>query len=1119
MATCPSCGAENPEQAKFCMACAAPLAAPPPIPEERKVVTTLICDIVGFTAMSEAADPEDVDALLRRYNALARQVVESYGGAVEKFVGDAVVAVFGVPAVHEDDPERAARAGLKLLAVVEGLPPLAGHPIQVRVGINTGEALVRLDVTPGSGEGFLTGDAVNVAARLQSSAPPMGVVVGASTHELTSRAIIYAALEPVVAKGKREPLEAWLAKEPVARTGAQALEGASPFVGRTVELSYLTALLDKAADTSSPQVALIVGDPGIGKTRLLQELFARVEAGSRLVTWRQGRCLPYGEGVTFWALAEILKGHAGILESDDRETVEAKLELVLPEGEDRPWFRQRLRALLGLDAAKAEREENFTAWLRFLEDVASRRPTVLILEDLQWADQPLLDFLEFFALHVTHVPLMIVATARPELFEQHPSFAAAARVNRIALEPLSEEETEALVASVVEELAADHRAAIARQAQGNPFYAEESARLVRDHAQGGAKVPLLAGSVQAVIAARLDALAPELKTVVADAAVAGEVFWDGVLARVGERAPEEVASALDRLTAKQLIYRVRTSSMAGEREFAFGHSLAREVAYAELPRLVRAKKHQAVASWIEAKVGDRGDEPVEILAHHCLSALELARDAGDAPLEAELLPATIDYLIRASARVLAVDVQAAERYCSRAIALTTEAERPPELLCAWANVLLLTERHRESIAVWQEAIERLRAEGKAARAAAEMCHMTFEYETLGLPFWEVIDEAVDLVRNQDPSRELVTVLTSSLGADLHAKAKTPEEGIEGANEILAMCRDLALPVPPFALMARASARYELGDEGCMEDLQRGLEAAEAQGLAREEDTIRFNSALTIMEFKGTTASLEATLQGLETARRRGNKTFVRAYEAALVGRRYFTGDWDQALEAAEAAESRLLETEDYFDLFILQGARVMVLTSRGLADEAEPHVQWLSEHGPQAEEHWSAAMTRIASIAWHGARGEWGKVRGLLPELREHGVIYFLEFCPSVVRCALSAHDEDWARQLVNDIVPLTPLREHVHATCRALLDEADGQHEAAVSGFADAAARWHDFGVPYEEALALLGQGRCLVALGSAEEARESLSAAREIFVRLGAKPALAEIEGLLQQAAASVD
>ena len=1121
MIACPACRAENPDGSRFCGQCAALLVASPAHLEERKVVTTLFCDLVAFTAMSEAADPEDVDALLREYFARATKVIESHGGTVEKFIGDAVVGVFGVPAVHEDDPERAVRAGLRIVEALEGMKRPDGSPLGVRVGINTGEALVRLNVTPGSGEGFLTGDAVNVGARLQSAAPPMGVVVGAPTHELTRKAIVYKALESLAAKGKRESLDVWLAVSPLARTGAQAFERATPFVGRTVELSFLTALLDKAADTASPQVALVVGEPGIGKSRLVAELFARVDTGSRLVTWRQGRCLPYGEGVTFWALAEIVKAHAGILESDDRMTVETKLEEVLPEGEDRPWFRQRLRALLGLEAAQAEREENFTAWLRFLEEIASRNPAVLAIEDLHWADEALLAFVAHVATHATEVPILLIATARPELFEEHPSFAATSRVNRVALEPLSAAETETLVDSLLRETTNGVRETIVRHAEGNPFYAEESARLMLDRMGVARPTPRMPGhatrhqvelapSVQAVIAARLDGLPAALKVLVADASVVGETFWDGALAAVGGRSPEEVDAGLHELVEKQLVHRVRTSSMAGEREFAFGHGLAREVAYSALPRLVRAKKHQAVAGWIEAKLGERVHELAEILAHHYVTALELARDTGHLKFEAEVLPRAVEHLTRAGRRALTADVRAAERYCSRAMALTSGSEWSPELLCTWATVLSLTEHHREALAIWEEAVERLRAEGEAARAAAVMCDMEFEYETFGLDYGGLLEDALDLVRDEGPSPELVKVLTYSLAVDLERKT-APEVVAEGVGRVIAMSRDLGLPVPPMALMIRGRARSFLGDEGGIEDMERGLRAAEGQGLAVEAEVIRATIALWIREFKGLAASLEPTLQGLETARRRGDGTFVRTYETWFVILRYLNGDWDQALEGAQAIEPVLLERDDYIDLCPVQAHRVLILVSRGLAAEAQPAAQWLTDHALELQGPWLPAVARVASLAWHDARGEHDAVRELLSELTEYSAFHFNEFCPGVVRCAVSARAEGSARQLVEDIPTSTPMSRRSHLTCRALLDEADGEQGAAAAGFAGVASLWHDFGVPYEEGQALLGQGRCLVALGREGEAAAPLRAAREIFARLGAKPALVEVDRLL--------
>ena len=317
------------------MACGTPvgMAAPArPVVEERKVVSVLFCDLVGFTATSEAADPEDVARMLAAYFEVARSQIEAHGGVVEKFIGDAVVGVFGVPAAHEDDPERAVRAGLRIVEDAEQLHGVGDAPLQLRVGINTGEALVRLDVAPGSGEGFLAGDAINTAARIQSVAPVSGVAVGVATHEATRVVFDYVELEPATLKGKAEPVRVFHAKAPLARLGTDLTRTHdSPFVGREIDLALLKGLFDKTVAASSVQLVTVVGEPGLGKSRLVAELGAHVDALPRLVTWRQGRCLPYGEGITFWALGEILKAHTGILESDPPAVAREKLDAVLPE--------------------------------------------------------------------------------------------------------------------------------------------------------------------------------------------------------------------------------------------------------------------------------------------------------------------------------------------------------------------------------------------------------------------------------------------------------------------------------------------------------------------------------------------------------------------------------------------------------------------------------------------------------------------------------------------------------------------------------------------------------------------------------------------------------------------
>ncbi len=1120
MIACPSCGFEAPDDFAFCPKCATVLAAPLAVPEERKVVTTLFCDLVGSTAMGEDADPEDVDVLLRRYNALARQVVESYGGVVEKFIGDAVVAVFGVPAVHEDDPERAVRAGLKLVAMVEELPPVAGHPTKVRVGINTGEALVRLDVTPGSGEGFLTGDAVNVGARLQSAAPPMCVVVGETTHAQTAKAIVYEALGPVAAKGKREPLEAWLALEPVSRTGAQSLDGASPFVGRTVELSYLMALLDKAADSSSPQVALVVGEPGIGKSRLIQELFARVDAGSRLVTWRQGRCLPYGEGVTFWALSQIVKAHAGILETDDLETVEARLEEVLPGGEDRPWFRQRLRALLGLEAAKAEREENFAAWLRFLEGLASHNPTVLIIEDLHWADEALLDFLEFFALRVTHVPLVIVVTARPELFERHPSFAAVVHINRIALEPLSEGETEQLVASVLNEWGTDLPASIAARAQGNPFFAEESARLISERAEGQ-PASTLSGTVQAVIAARLDSLGAEVKAALSDAAVAGDVFWSGLLVTVGERSEKDVREALDELTAKRLVHRSRTSSMAGEGEYAFAHALVREVAYGQLARRSRASRHGAVAAWIEQKMGDRAEEIAEVIVGHYEAAYSAAVAMGDDEQAARLRTNLVRALLRAAKRAEYVDLVAFRRASTRGLELAELASvEHARFLRHRAQLLIIENRYREAAEVLQNVIPKLLEEGDKRSAALAMSALAAAYSFMGKPGFDLWAKAVQLLEEDGPSKELVILLSSFAGAASMREGGTPEEVIEIAQRALDLNDALGLSLSAAPLGWRGAARLDAGDLGGLEDYHRALEEAKKQGLPEETALILFNSSTAEFALNGAARALELQLEGLELSKHHGIDYFVLASRALLVETYANLGEWQRAMQHAAEVIPDLEHAHDVIDLVLVRSHLLLLLTRTGRVGEAGPWMDWLEESGCGTETMFLKIYAMLALVEARWAMGQEDQAVAILSKWSTLPAVpsepATAMFVPGAIRTSLTCHQVDSAERLVVTMEPNLPLREYVRSGGDACLTLARGDHHAALASFEHAAMGWRELGVPYEEAQALLGQGRCLLALDRASEAEVRLTSARAIFARLGAKPALAEADDWLSRVGA---
>src|SRR6059058_3939203 len=621
MVTCPACGHENPDSSRFCGMCGAalvPVAAPPR--EERKVVTILFTDLVGSTARAEDLDPEDVSATLSAYYAQLRAELERFGGTVEKFIGDAVMAVFGAPVSHEDDAERAVRAALAIRDSI-------GEELQIRTAVNTGEALVALGAKPGEGDAMVAGDVVNTAARLQSSAPVNGILVGEGTYRATRQAIDYRDAPPVEAKGKAEPVKVWEALGARSRFGSDVEEKLrTPLVGRQRERDLLADSLDRARSEQSAQLVTLVGVPGIGKSRLVAELFQITDADEEIISWRQGRSLPYGERVSFWALGEIVKAHAGILESDDTATAEEKLaamvEALSEDEREREWLVRQTRPLVGLEGAeRTEREEAFAAWRRLLEAAADQRPLVLVFEDLHWADDGLLDFVDHLADWATTVPLLIVGTARPELLDRRPGWGGGKRnAFTLSIGALSDDETAQLLHGLLERAVLDAatQQEVLRRAEGNPLYAEEYARLLAEHRTGELPLP---ETIQGLIAARIDGLAPAEKALLQDASVVGKVFWPGALSG----ADEQTLHALER---KEFVRRDRRSSIAGETQYAFLHALVRDVAYGQIPRAERAEKHRRVAEWLSSLAGDRAEDHAEMLAYHYREALTLAEAAG-----------------------------------------------------------------------------------------------------------------------------------------------------------------------------------------------------------------------------------------------------------------------------------------------------------------------------------------------------------------------------------------------------------------------------------------------------------------------------------------------------------
>jgi len=1130
MLTCAFCGVESPDSFKFCPACGTPFGAKRLLPEERRFVTTLFCDLVGFTATSEAADPEDVDRMLRDYNRLARRVVNSCGGTVEKFIGDAVVAVFGVPVLHEDDAERAVRAGLRLIEELADLPPLHDVPIRARVGINTGEVYVRLDIEPDSGETFLTGDAVNTAARLQSAAPPMGVVVGSSTHALAVEAFDYEELEPLTLKGKAEPVPCWLATAPKAHTGAEsAKDYATAFIGRERELALLKGLFEKAAQGHEPQCVLLVGEAGIGKSRIVAEFAAYLEDYPDMTRWRQGRCPPYGDGVSFWALGEILKADAGILESDDTATVEHKLERVLPDGPDREWFRQRLRPLLGLEAPPASRDENFAAWRRFLEHLTEDHPTVLVFEDLHWADEALLAFLDHLAEHATDVRLLVLGLTRPDVFERVPGFAAGDLWNeRIDLGPLSTRETTRLVAGLfaVAGLPEPVQAAVLERVGGNPLYAEEFARLLMDQdlleredgqlrLREGASIPL-PESVQAVIGARLDRLPLAHKALLADAAVVGRVFWDGALQSIGDRGHQEVLEGMNALAQRRLVRPAHTSSFVGETEWVFWHGMARDVAYAQLPRAARAGKHAAAGHWIEAVAGDRAEDLSETLAHHYATALEFATASREHELATAMVDPSVRFLALAGDRAMGLDFAAAERHYARAVAIVPkDGERRPRLMMSWGRSLHRRGQFREASPVLEDAVAGLQDQGDIDVSATALMSKSAVLTILGDPkALEVAEASAKLAETCVESPAVGAVLAN--WASCLAVLERHEDVIEAAGEAIKV-KGLAPPDLVLALGCRGAARCSLGDRGGLDEMREALAIGRERGVGYEMGVVGFNLASALALFEGPGAALELRLEGLEAARRRGNQQIELAQRMGVVDDLAWVGRWQESLDELETLVPVLQATEDLYDLVYVRTNQLQILSCQGRYDEAEPLMVWAEEKAEKAEEPCATACCLLAAADVRIALG--GKAESLQllracgenPNEEMFRSYDFVIRLAQAVRTSLAAGDLDLAEVLVEDVKSTYPLSGHALASAGALLAEHAGDRETAAAGFADAAARWHGFGVPYEEAQALLGQGRCLVALERAPEAAPSLGQAREIFERLGAAPALGETDDLL--------
>ncbi len=1051
---------------------------------------------------------------MQGYYQRLRPVIESFGGTVEKYIGDAVMAVFGAPVAHEDDPERAVRTGLAIVEAIGELNAADPSPnLAVRVGVNTGEVLVTLGASA-RGEGEVLGDVVNTAARIQTAAPVNGVAVGVATYDATDRVFEYEQLNAIDAKGKSEPVALWRAVTPRARLGSDVIRSMStPLVGRELERSLLTGTFERASQQASCQLVTIVGEPGVGKSRLGAELLAYLDERPGLVRWRQGRCLPYGEGIACWALGEIVKAECGILESDNPAQAAAKLARTVPADRDRAWLLARLAPLVGAPAEPAAQEESFAAWRNFCERLAAERTTVLVFEDLHWADPALLAFLEHLADWADGVPLLLLCTARPELYERHPTFGAGARnAQRINLAPLTDTETARLIASLLQRsvLPAEKQQQLLERAGGNPLYAEEFVRLLADRGPkaDGVEVP---ESVQALIAARLDTLPPERKSLLQDASVLGKVFWAGALASMGDRDPGAVEEALHELARTELVRPARSSSMEDEHEYGFWHVLVRDVCYGQIPRAARAARHRAAAAWLEEKAGDRVEDLADVLAHHYQAAVELNRAAGIGEDETELNARAVHYLALAGGRALSLDVDQAERQLAHAIELCP-ADDPDQafLLERWAQAVQQQGRLQEARGAFERALELHRARSEPVAAGRVLTRLALVVHRLGE--WrseEMLAEARELLEAQPAGPELVATYAYTAGR--YALTGRYPEAAAAAERALALAADLHLPEPAFALHWRGLARCSLGDAGGIEEMRRALQLALEQGLGRETAVIYGNLGWITWTYQGPATASEIQRETIAFCARRGiaDVALQNRSEGPLLLAEL--GQTAQALAEAEVVGELLEATGD------MAWLEPRALQLRLLAETGDV------QHAPDPEPLLAAAreialpasvvmvFAAAAQLLIAQARHEQAKVLLLeLDQLISRPADLFAEL-PPLVRSALALGDPRLAERFTDSAEPLTPLSEHTLASARAELAEAARRHADAVDLYSDAAQRWQQFGTVPERAYALLGQGRCLAALGD-RAADATLRQARSLFDELGFRPRVAECDTLIE-------
>jgi class 3 adenylate cyclase/tetratricopeptide (TPR) repeat protein len=1091
------------------------------------VTSVLFGDLVGFTPLSESKDTEEVRELLSAYFAQCRVIISRYGGVVEKFIGDAVMAVWGVPVAHEDDAERAVRAGLELVAATAEMGGKVGAPgLAMRVGIVTGEVAVTLGVTA---EGMVAGDAVNTAARVQSAAEPGHVWVDEATRSLASAAITFSDTGEHALKGKAEPMRLWAAGVVVAEVGGgQRVDGLeAPFIGRAADLRLVKDLFHGAEESGRPRLVVVDGEAGVGKSRLAWEFEKYVDGLAAGVLWHRGRCLSYGDGVAFWALAEAMRTRFGLVEADTGETVTERLDAglveLVPEEADRDWLRPRLAVLLGAGAGSTfARPDLFAAWTAFLEYLGAQgEMVVLVVDDAHHADGGLLDFLDHL-LETARAPIFVLALARPELLARRPALGGR-RTSVVRLQPLDEAAMGTLVDGLVSGLPAATRAGLVQRAEGIPLFAVETVRALIDRdlvvpregryvVADGADLDLDAigapASLQALVAARLDALSPAERKVVTDASVLGVSFTIEGLLALGTDLPD-VESTLESLRRKDILM-VQTDRLSPERgQFRFVQSVVRQVAYATQSRRDRAARHLAAADHLAA-LADPGDDLAVVIAQHLLDALEA--DTSDGAGRTALTARASTYLERAAVRARRVGATGeAQDLLELAVAHTEEEGDLARLHLAAADVgddaghfAAAREHAEQAILLFDRVLDPV----GAGRAAAALSYSTLGTNaaaavTIAEPRWRGLEGVAGAERARF---ELARALRQA-----HAYLGDSKVEVEYAGEMLILAEALDDPeAVATALGALGTAYLTLGAYR-----GGGILLESAAGIAREHDlpfplARALNNLAAFLNGRDLTAALGHAQECADVARRAGLRAVV---ENALLN--YAIGLWcaGRLAELAELVPDGMEATQS--------GVRVGWRTLDVWLADATGRALPPSLDEPSTDSQSDLAWQRSGELARAVAAGEVLEVKRLALVVLDHALAAagidddFFVLWPPLVLGALDVGDLDLAERLLEPVTSALPGQRPPALVAQwrrmqGLLAAARGDDaqlaESELRAGVDGLAAYGSRGL---HAQAVEELGAWLLTQDRADEAGSCLAVARATYAEIGAAGWLARLDG----------